>query len=110
MRGPWWYVRGGADSYRVPCWLQCVHHRNLILATPAGDPQKPPVVLVHGFGASAYHWRYVVPELAKKYSVYAVDLLGFGMSSKPSVVYNGYTVWSDQLTAFIEQVGHFALV
>jgi pimeloyl-ACP methyl ester carboxylesterase len=62
------------------------------------------VVLVHGFGASAYHWRYVVPELAKKYSVYAVDLLGFGMSSKPQIVYNGYTVWSDQLTAFINEV------
>ena len=70
----------------------------------AGQESKPPVVLVHGFGASAYHWRYVIPELAKNYSVYAIDLLGFGMSSKPSVVYNGYNIWSNQLTDFINEV------
>ncbi len=29
----------------------------------------PPVVLVHGYGASAYHWRYNIPELAKQYRV-----------------------------------------
>lgn len=69
-----------------------------------GDLSKPPVVLVHGFGASAYHWRYVVPELAKKYSVYAVDLLGFGLSEKPSVVYNGYSIWSEQLRDFTREV------
>lgn len=28
-------------------------------AAPAG----PPVVLVHGYGASAYHWRYTIPAL-----------------------------------------------
>lgn len=59
---------------------------------------------MHGFGASAYHWRYIIPELAKTYAVYAVDLLGFGFSSKPSVVYNGYRVWSDQLADFTKEV------
>jgi pimeloyl-ACP methyl ester carboxylesterase len=29
----------------------------------------PPLVLVHGYGASAYHWRHNVPTLARKYRV-----------------------------------------
>jgi len=36
-----------------------------------------------GFGASSYHWRYNIPELARQYHVYAIDLLGFGFSDKP---------------------------
>mmetsp|Transcript_7924 Transcript_7924/g.20153 ORF Transcript_7924/g.20153 Transcript_7924/m.20153 type:complete len:196 (-) Transcript_7924:853-1440(-) len=47
----------------------------------------PPIVLVHGFGASAYHWRYNIPELAKSHRVYAPCLLGFGWSEKAVVDY-----------------------
>ena len=69
-----------------------------------GAEEKPPILLVHGFGASAYHWRYAIPELAKHYCVHAIDLLGFGYSSKPSVEYNGYTIWSEQLNDYVKQV------
>jgi len=31
-----------------------------------------PVVLVHGFGASAFHWRYQIAELAKTHRVYSL--------------------------------------
>jgi pimeloyl-ACP methyl ester carboxylesterase len=41
------------------------------------------VVLVHGMGkAAARDWEQVIPALAKKYAVYAVDLPGFGYSDK----------------------------
>ena len=63
----------------------------------------PPIVLVHGFGASAYHWRYNVAELAKKHRVFAVDLLGFGWSDKALVDYS-QAVWSEQIGAFIKEV------
>jgi pimeloyl-ACP methyl ester carboxylesterase len=43
----------------------------------------PPLLLIHGFGASTYTWRYVAPELAKTHRVIAVDLKGFGQSDKP---------------------------
>ena len=43
----------------------------------------PPLLLIHGFGASTYTWRHVAPELAKSYRVIAVDLKGFGQSDKP---------------------------
>jgi pimeloyl-ACP methyl ester carboxylesterase len=42
-----------------------------------------PVVLVHGFGLSTYSWRKLIPLLADRYTVYAPDLLGFGLSDKP---------------------------
>lgn len=42
-----------------------------------------PVILLHGLGASGYSWRYTIPELAKKYDVYAPDLPGFGRTDKP---------------------------
>ncbi|MGE3528980.1 MAG: alpha/beta fold hydrolase [Methyloceanibacter sp.] len=43
----------------------------------------PPVLLLHGFGASTYTWRHIVPELAQTHRVIAVDLKGFGQSDKP---------------------------
>ncbi|HEX5931763.1 MAG TPA: alpha/beta fold hydrolase [Methyloceanibacter sp.] len=43
----------------------------------------PPVLLLHGFGASTFTWRHVIPELAQTHRVIAVDLKGFGQSDKP---------------------------
>ena len=43
----------------------------------------PPLLLIHGFGASTFTWRHVAPELAKTHRVIAVDLKGFGQSDKP---------------------------
>jgi pimeloyl-ACP methyl ester carboxylesterase len=42
-----------------------------------------PIVLVHGFAGSTYTWRKLIPLLADRYTVYALDLLGFGFSDKP---------------------------
>ena len=42
-----------------------------------------PLILVHGFAGSTYTWRKLTPLLADRYTVYALDLLGFGLSDKP---------------------------
>jgi pimeloyl-ACP methyl ester carboxylesterase len=42
-----------------------------------------PVLLIHGFGASTYSWREVMPALAEKYRVVAIDLYGFGWTERP---------------------------
>lgn len=42
-----------------------------------------PVLLIHGFGACKEHWRHNLPALAGRRPVYAIDLVGFGASSKP---------------------------
>jgi pimeloyl-ACP methyl ester carboxylesterase len=81
-------------------WMWRGNRINYLSAGTSG----PPVLLIHGFGASAYHWRYTVPELSKKFRVFAVDLLGFGWSDKPLVEYEGYGVWAEQIADFIREV------
>ncbi|XP_022981525.1 pheophytinase, chloroplastic-like [Cucurbita maxima] len=65
--------------------------------------EGPPIVLIHGFGASVFHWRYNIPELAKKYKVYALDLLGFGWSDKALIEYDAM-VWRDQVVDFMKEI------
>jgi pimeloyl-ACP methyl ester carboxylesterase len=55
----------------------------------AGSPQAPTVLLLHGFGASSYMFRDLMPKLAEKYHVVAPDLPGFGQTTvKPGVKFN----------------------
>lgn len=63
----------------------------------------PPLLLVHGFGASTDHWRKNLEELGNEFQVFAIDLLGFGRSAKPHLQYSG-ELWRDQLHDFIAEV------
>ena len=51
-----------------------------------GD-QGTTVVLVHGIGASVEDWIFNINALAEHHRVYAIDLVGFGHSDKPSASY-----------------------
>lgn len=66
--------------------------------------EGPVVLLIHGFGASVYHWRNQYPALSKHCRVYALDCLGFGWSDKPVVSYNGYDLWTEQIADFLKEV------
>ena len=44
------------------------------------------VLLIHGFGASKEHWRNNQTILGQHANCYAIDLLGFGMSSQPKAL------------------------
>jgi haloacetate dehalogenase len=44
--------------------------------------QGPPLLLLHGAPQSHITWRLVAPELAKRYTVVAADLRGYGDSGK----------------------------
>ena len=48
----------------------------------AGD-QGSAVLLLHGIGCSVLEWERNIPALAKSHRVFAVDLLGFGLTDKP---------------------------
>ncbi len=48
----------------------------------------PVVVLIHGFGASSDSWLSVIPAVARGHRVIAVDLKGFGWSSRPAGDYS----------------------
>lgn len=43
----------------------------------------PPLLLLHGFPQTKAIWSQVAPELAKRFTVVAADLRGYGASSKP---------------------------
>lgn len=46
-----------------------------------------PVVLLHGIGRSLEDWADTLPALAERHRVYALDLIGFGLTDKPDVPY-----------------------
>jgi pimeloyl-ACP methyl ester carboxylesterase len=47
----------------------------------------PPLLLIHGIGDSSETWLDVIPELARRHTVIAPDLLGHGESAKPRADY-----------------------
>ena len=47
-----------------------------------------PVVFVHGIGSFIEHWEHNLKALSMHYRAYAVDLVGFGLTEKPSVPYS----------------------
>ncbi|OYD60955.1 alpha/beta fold hydrolase [Rhodococcus sp. OK302] len=47
-----------------------------------GDPDAPPVLLLHGIGRSLEDWAPQYPRLARTHRVIALDLLGFGFSAR----------------------------
>ncbi|SDL07668.1 Pimeloyl-ACP methyl ester carboxylesterase [Nonomuraea maritima] len=68
-----------------------MNHR--LVPTPAGrihlveQGEGPLVLLVHGFPESWYSWRHQLPALAAAgYRAVAVDVRGYGRSSKPGEV------------------------
>ena len=69
----------------------------------AGD--GPPLVLLHGFPQTWLMWRAVLPALAARYRVSAVDLRGYGDSDKPPAGYDKGTMAAD-VVALLDVLGH----
>ncbi|MCD6507406.1 alpha/beta fold hydrolase [Candidatus Poribacteria bacterium] len=66
--------------------------------------QGDPMVLLHGLGVFAESWLYNIPVLAKRFSVYAPDLIGFGRSDKPRIKYDVET-FDAFLLGFLNTLG-----
>ena len=50
-----------------------------------GDAASPPVLLLHGWGCSAFAWRYLAqPIAAAGWRALAIDLRGHGLSDRPA--------------------------
>lgn len=65
----------------------------------------PPLLLVHGIPTSSFLWRGVIPILASEFTVYAVDLLGYGDSDKPQGADLSVPGQARHLEAFMDAVG-----
>ena len=57
----------------------------------AGAADAPALVLLHGFPASSFMFRDLIPLLADRYHVIAPDHLGFGLSDAPPADEFSYT-------------------
>lgn len=72
----------------------------------AGPLDGQPVLLIHGFGVSGLNFRGNFAALASEgYRVYALDLLGFGLSSKPVDRTYSLELWETQTMDFCQCMG-----
>jgi pimeloyl-ACP methyl ester carboxylesterase len=91
-------------------WTFKGHGVHALSRSPA-RPVGPAILLVHGFGASTDHWRFNIPVLAERHEVHAIDLLGFGRSTKPAGLAYGGALWRDQLVAYVnERIGRLTVL
>ena len=56
-----------------------------------GDPERPPLVLLHGFMQSSTSWEPIAASLKFHFCVYAVDFIGHGLSDKSKKTPARYT-------------------
>ncbi|CAI0554084.1 unnamed protein product, partial [Linum tenue] len=66
--------------------------------------RSPPLLLVHGFGASIPHWRRNIETLAQNRAVYAIDLLGFGESDKPEGFSYTMETWAEVILSSLAKL------
>ena len=70
--------------------INVVNHKTIkidgldIFYREAGNPNKPTLLLLHGFPTSSHMFRNLIPALADKYHLIAPDYPGYGHSSMPS--------------------------
>jgi pimeloyl-ACP methyl ester carboxylesterase len=74
-------------SQHLRNWIEAGEERRLagyrMFVRTSVTPGLPPLLLIHGYPTASYDWLRVWPRLAGRCSLYALDLLGFGMSEKP---------------------------
>ncbi|MEU8732536.1 alpha/beta fold hydrolase [Streptomyces sp. PB17] len=68
-----------------------------------GPPQAPPVLLIHGSGASGASWDLVVPVLAERRHVVRIDLPGSGTS--PPVPSYDVPLQAGRVAALLDDLG-----
>jgi pimeloyl-ACP methyl ester carboxylesterase len=68
------------------------------------EGRGPAVVLVHGLGGFAESWRHNIAALARRATVFALDLPGFGASAKPLTRYR-LPYFANALHGFLDALG-----
>lgn len=64
-----------------------------------------PILLIHELKctASAAEWKFLINQLSKEHTVYALDLIGCGRSEKPKMTYTNY-IYVQLINNFIKDV------
>jgi pimeloyl-ACP methyl ester carboxylesterase len=64
-----------------------------------------PILLLHGFGAEKDNWIFFAREIPDRYRVIAIDLPGFGESSRDAAEHYDVRSQSARLLAFVDALG-----
>ncbi|MGD1701152.1 alpha/beta fold hydrolase [Dapis sp. BLCC M229] len=88
-----WVWRGWQTRYT---YSRCQNNQETLAGHKLANP---PLLLLHGFGASIGHWRHNINVLSQKHTVYALDLVGFGASEKVIANYDS-SFWVEQVYEF----------
>jgi pimeloyl-ACP methyl ester carboxylesterase len=70
-----------------------------------GDPSKPTLVMVHGFGADKDHWTFYAPWMTRDYHLIAPDLPGFGENDRDRELPFDVTSQARRLKDFLDALG-----
>ncbi len=83
-----------------------------IITSLSGDPNNPPIFLVHGWISHRGVWQQTIRALEGKYYCIALDLLGFGASDKPPEADYGLPAQAQRILKLADQLGfsHFSLI
>jgi pimeloyl-ACP methyl ester carboxylesterase len=65
----------------------------------------PPLLLLHGLLGYSFSWRFALPVMAQKATVYAVDMPGVGFSDRPSNAKGSFRAHAERLLRFLDSVG-----
>jgi pimeloyl-ACP methyl ester carboxylesterase len=88
-----------AEKYATGKFITLDGHSTHYMEKGAGEP----VILIHGFFFNSYLWNKNIDALADKFKVYAIDLWGFGYSTRDPMDY-GYPLYADQLLKFMDSL------
>ena len=67
--------------------------------------QKPWLLLIHGFPTSSWDWSALWPDLEKQFNLAALDMLGFGLSDKPTNIQYSIINQADLQEALLSELG-----
>jgi pimeloyl-ACP methyl ester carboxylesterase len=67
--------------------------------------QGTPIVLIHGISCSVLEWEHVIDELSAQHQVFALDLLGHGLTDKPLEASYDIESLAQFALAFMDAVG-----
>lgn len=75
----------GHTAPSMPWREQRTHCRIFTVTTGKSTPDKKLMLLVHGFPELWAMWEHQMKYFRDKYTVAAIDMRGYGLSSRPSV-------------------------
>jgi haloalkane dehalogenase len=92
--------------------------RSRMLELPEGrlhyidEGKGPPIVFVHGTPSWSYDYRMLIANLRSRYRCIALDLLGFGLSDRPTRIDDPLALHARSLERLLDTlaIGRYALV